>query len=74
MCASIKEDFSGIRMVDRRKDLLRRLDRILGQLELGLEPVRRHEQGLGEDDIRSMKDHYERLKKVLLEVDRGVTN
>ena len=73
MCASIREDFSGIGMVDRRKDLLRRLDHILDQLDLGLEPILQHEQGLGEDDIRSMKDQYKRLKEVLLEVDRGVT-
>ena len=74
MCASIREDFNGIGMVGRRKDLLQRLDRILGRLDLGLGSTQQHEQGLGEDDIRSMKGQYGWLREVLLEVDKEVTD
>ena len=74
MCASIREDFSGIGMAHHRKDLLQHLDRVLDHLDPGLGPTRSHEQGLSGDVTQSMKDQYKRLNEVLLEVDGEVTN
>ena len=67
MCVSIREDFAGIQAEYHRKDLLRRLDHILEQLDLGLDHLRQHEPSLSEHDIRRMKRGYGRLKEVLLE-------
>ena len=69
MCASIREDFGGIWMGCDREDLLRRLDYISGQLDLGLDHLLQHEPSLDEDDIRLMKGGYGQLKEALLEVD-----
>ena len=69
MCVLIREDFSGIGMGDRRRDLLQRLHHVLGQLNLGLEPIRQREQGLSGDDVQSMKGQYGRLREALLTVD-----
>jgi len=73
MCVSIREVLGGIWMGRHREDLSRRLDHILGQLDLGLEYLRQSKPGLSEDGIQRMKAEYGRLKEVLLEVDRGVT-
>ena len=67
MCDSIRKDFGGIRVGDHREDLLRRLDYVLEQLDLGLDHLRQHEPSLSEHDIRRMKRGYGRLKEVLLE-------
>lgn len=72
MCASIKQDFHGIGMGYYRKDLLRHLNRVLGELDLGLGYIQQRKQGLGEDDIQSMKGQYGRLKEVLLKVEEEV--
>jgi len=68
MCISIREDFCGIKVGHHRTDLIKHLDHILGQLDLGLVPI-----GLI-DDIQSMKVQYEQLKEALLEVDKKVTD
>lgn len=70
MCASIQEDFSGIGMGRHREDLLRHLDHVLTQLDLGLAHLRRGEPSLSGDDIEYMKYEYGELKEVLLGVDR----
>ena len=70
MRTSIRYHFGGIRVGYNREDLLRRLDYILGQLDLGLRYLRQHEPSLNEDEIREMKRQYGQLKEVLLEVDR----
>ena len=69
MCAAIQEDFRGVGMGHDRQDLLQHLDRVLSQLDLGLEHLRRREPNLDEDDIEQMRYEYGELKKVLLEVD-----
>ena len=74
MCASIREDVCGIWMGRHREDLLRRLDHILGQLDLGLETLRRHKPDLNEDDVERMKAEYGQLREVLLEVDGEATD
>ena len=70
MCASIQEDFGGIGMEGHREDLLRHLDHVLSQLDLGLEHLQQREPSLEEDDIRQMEYEYGELRNVLLEVDR----
>jgi len=63
MCTSIREDFGGIGMGCHRKDLIERVDHVLGQLDQGrLE----HEPGLCE----WAKGQYGNLKETLLGVDR----
>jgi hypothetical protein len=42
MQASIREDFGGIGMGHHREDLIKRLDHVLGQLDLGLEYFKQH--------------------------------
>ena len=69
MPISIREDFCGIGMGHHRKDLLQRLNHVLGQLDLGLEHLRQHNPNLDEYDIRRTKRECEELKAVLLEVD-----
>ena len=68
MYTSIWEYFSGAWMGDHRQDLLRHLDRVLGQLDLGLEHLRQHKLSLDEDIIQQMKSEYGELKKILLKV------
>ena len=72
MCASIKEDFSGIRMRHHREDLLQHLNRVLGQLDLGLGHLQQHKPSLDGDSIQKMREQYGELKEVLLEVNRKV--
>ena len=72
MCTSIREDFGGIGMRCHRKDLLQRLNHILGQLDLGLYHLRKERPNLIQSDIQRMKGQYEELKKVLVEVDGAV--
>jgi len=66
---SIREDFSGASMWDHRQDLLKHLDHVLEQLDLGLEYLQQYKPSLNVGDIQSMKGRYGRLKKNLLEVD-----
>ena len=72
MRASVREDFGGIGVGHHREDLLQRLDRILGQLDLGFEHLRQQKPTLEVDDIRWMKEQYGELREILLEVDRQV--
>ena len=69
MCISIRGDFSGTGMENHRQDLLQHLDRVLKQLDLGLEYLQQYKPSLTVGDIWSMKGRYARLKKILLEVD-----
>ena len=70
MATSIREDFGGIGMFRHRRDLTERLSGILGQLDQGLEYIRRRKPTLDEDNIRVGRERYAKLKEVLLEVDR----
>lgn len=72
MCTSIQEDFGGIGMGCHREELLRHLDRVLSQLDLGLGHLRQHEPNLNGGDIEEMKYEYGELRNVLLEADREV--
>ena len=70
MCVLIQEDFSGIGMGHHRGDLLRHLDHVLSQLDLGLGHLRLDEPSLNDSDIEYMKYEYGELKEVLLGADR----
>jgi len=68
MSTSIREAFGGVGMSHHQKDLLQQLDRILGQLDLGLDYLQQYKPSLKEDDVQMMKKQYGQLKDVLLEV------
>lgn len=55
MYTSIRQDFSGIGMQCHRRDLIKRLDHVLGQLDLGLEYLRQHKPSLRERDFQCAK-------------------
>ena len=73
-CVSIREDFSGIGMGHHREDLLRHLDRVLGELDLGLEHLLPHNMNIRMHRVQRTKEQYEELKAVLLEVDGEATD
>ena len=74
MCTSIRADFGGIGMEYHRKDLLKKLDHVLGQLDLGLGHLQQHKSSLDEFDIWLMKEQYGGLKEVLLNIDKEAIN
>lgn len=71
MGTSIREDFGGVWMMRHREDLIKRLDYVLGQLDLGLELeyFERIEPRFAESYIQEGKEQYGELKKILLQVD-----
>jgi hypothetical protein len=72
ICASTREDFGGVRNGHHRADLIRRLDCVLGQLDLGLEHLKQHNPHTTECDIQKMRRQYGELKEILLEADMKV--
>lgn len=73
MCASIREDFSGVGMGCHREDLLRQLDHVLGQLNLGPGYPLQYTSLIWYPHFRSEKRCYEKLKEVVLEVEDKAT-
>ena len=59
---SIREDFGGIEMKHHRKDLIKRLDQVLGELDQRLKRS-------DDPPLKRSKRHYAKLKDVLLELD-----
>ena len=74
MQMAIQEEFGGIGMGRYREDLVKRLDHILGQLDLGLEHLRQRKPRLSEFVFQTAKEQYGELKRVLLEVDEEAVN
>lgn len=70
METSIRADFAGIGMWGHRKDLMKRLDCVLGQLGRGLEYLNKHDPRIDRYHVRTALRQYTRLKEVLMEVDR----
>ena len=70
----IRKEFGGIGMERHREDLIKRLDHVLGRLDLGFEYLREHKPGLSWDHLERTKKQYGELKTTLLEVDREATN
>lgn len=71
---SIKEDLGGIGLWCHRESLIKRLEHILGQLDMGLEYLQHHQPLSTEDEIQRRREGYEGLRKVLVEVDREATD
>ena len=67
--ALIRNDFSGISMWYHRKKLLQHLDHVLGQLELGLDHLQKHDPWF-DGDIHSRQYQYGQFREALLEVDK----
>ena len=63
----IQEDFGGIGMVYQREDLIKRLDHILEPLASSLVPI--EDLVPAGNAIQSVKERYEELRRLLLEVD-----
>ena len=74
MQKAIHEEFGEIGMGRYREDLIKRLDHILGQLDLGLEHLRQRKPRLEEYELQKAREQYGELKRVLLEVDEEVVN
>ena len=68
ICTLIQEDFGGMGMRYHRKDLIQRLDHVLGQLDRGLEYFQQHKPWFGEHHIQGGKNQYRKLRETLLEV------
>jgi len=68
MHTAIREDLGEIGMWCHREDLLRHLDHVLGQLDLGLENLQQHDPDIDEGDIQGRKDQYGTLREALLEI------
>ena len=73
MKIAISEDFGGIGMWCHRKDLIGRVDYVLGQLEQGWEFLHRRNSSINEFRIQIFKADCGKLKKQLLEVDGKAT-
>ena len=74
MRTSILEDFSGTGMGQHRTDLIQRLDRVLGQLDCGLEYLTQHNPDFTEDDLQKSKGRYRKLREILLRVNTEAIN
>jgi hypothetical protein len=70
---SIRQAFGGIEMHHHRKDLIKRLDDVLRELDQGLEHFRQHTSWLDEE-VRRRKMVYEQLRKVLQKIDEEGRN
>ena len=68
MCASIRQEFSGIGMGGHRKELIERLEHILGRLDHG-PGYPEHHRPRTNDDLQRVRRQYQELKDVLLGVD-----
>ena len=70
MLISIREDFGGIGMWGYRGDLIRHLEHVQGQLDLGLEHFKYYKPETDEDRVQRRKERYGHLRDELLEVDK----
>jgi len=68
MIISLREDFSGIGMLQHQEDFLHHLDRVLGELGREFRYLHQHNPSLGESDVMQMRLQYRRLRRTLLEV------
>ena len=69
----IKEELCGIGAVGCHADLIRRLDYVVSQLDLGWEYIRRRSDWFRESDIPTMKQTYREFKEALVEADEEAT-
>lgn len=69
MTDSIREDFGGFGMRSHRADLIQRLDHILGELDRGPDYLKQHNPEFETGNLPEMKDHYQILRRILLDED-----
>ena len=67
---SIRKYFVGTEMCGHREDLIKQLDYVLGQLGLGLEHLKQHNPWVDQYCIEAAQGQYNRLKGVLLDMER----
>ena len=60
-------------MESHRKVLVDHLGGTLGELGKGLEYLKQHKPWMDEDDVQRAKAQYEKLRDILLGIDKGVT-
>ena len=70
MQISIREDFGGIGLGHHRKDLVKRLDHVLKELDRGPGYLKQYKLWIDEVGVRRAKGQYINLKETLLEADR----
>ena len=63
-------DFKGDESEGHRKDLVKHLNRVLGELDRGSGYLRQKKLWIDEDDVQRAKVQYEKLKENLVGVDR----
>jgi len=68
MCECIREEFSGVEANSHRAELVQRLDEVIGELDKGLEYLRRDRPDLEEEGLQEGKGQYEELRKILKEI------
>ena len=73
MRTSFRDDFSGVRMAGHRAELIQRLDYVLEQLDRGSEYIERDNLHPPHHPLKNSKNRYRKLRKVLLEVERGTS-
>ena len=67
---SIMEDFGGIEMLHHRAGLIERLDRVRGELDQGLEHLKKYKPEFTEGFVLRGKARYGTLRAALLEVEQ----
>ena len=70
MLNSIREDFGGVGMGGHRRDLIERLDSVLGQLNQQLEFPQQYTSQLNQSSLRKAHKRYAQLRDMLLEFGR----
>ena len=68
ICTLIRVDFGGIGMRHHRTDLVQRLDRVLGQLDRGLEYFQQYKLEFGEFHLQRGEYQYQEFRETLLEM------
>ena len=69
METSIREDFSGIAMRGHRKELIGKLNHIVGQLDRGSKHLNQEKPGICGDAAKRAMEQYAKLRDALLKVD-----
>ena len=69
----MREDLSGVGMWGDRRDVMKRLDDVLEQLDRGLDDLKQHNPSPEIDHIPQDKVQYSEVKRVLVEVDGEAT-
>ena len=71
-CALIMEEFGGAEMKRHREDLIKHLDRVLGQFDQGPGYLQQQKPYLYPRFFQQAKEEYRKIREVLVEVNKGV--